>query len=363
MTKNYSGKIAFVGVMVVIALFSRAVYPHLYFVATGSMGAAAASSSSAVPRFVLPALSLDVVSQRETSSSPADGASNAARAGAVSETLPTKSSAPIVTGAVSVALVGNVANSTFSRVHDAPSPSLAVEVALVADLASGARFMSENVAERWPLASITKLMTATVALDKLSSAQKITITKEAFNADPSEKTLRIGDTYTVADLLKILLLPSSNVAAEALASAYGRTQFITEMNARAAAWGMVDTHYVDPSGLAIGSQSTAADLVLLAQKIYDDYPKILTVTRTPVATVTEISSGNRVAVENINEFAGEADFIGGKTGYTDQANGNLLSIFSYGGHPVIVIVLGTDDGTRFADTQTLYNWFTENFRV
>jgi D-alanyl-D-alanine carboxypeptidase len=251
----------------------------------------------------------------------------------------------------------------FSRTGGAAPPSLAVKAALVADLTTGTRFMSENSAERWPLASITKLMTAAIALDKLSSAQKITITEDAFDVDPSEKTLRVGDTYTVTDLLRFLLLPSSNVAAEALARSYGRAEFIAEMNARAAAWGMTNSHYADPSGLAIGSQSTAADLVSLTQKIYSDYPEILAVTRTPQATVTEIGSGISVTLKNINEFSGETDFIGGKTGYTDQADGNLLSLFSYEGHPIIVVVLGTDDGTRFTDTETLYHWFTVNFRT
>jgi D-alanyl-D-alanine carboxypeptidase len=105
------------------------------------------------------------------------------------------------------------------------------------------------------------------------------------------------------------------------------------------------------------------DLVLLAQKVYTDYPGILAISRTPQVTITEINSGDQVVVKSINEFSGEEDFIGGKTGYTDQANGNLLSIFSYEGHPIIVVVLGTDDSARFANTEALYNWFTTNFRT
>ena len=135
------------------------------------------------------------------------------------------------------------------------------------------------------------------------------------------------------------------------------------MNVRAKAWGMANTHYADPSGLAVGSQSTATDLVLLAQKIYADYPDILAITRTPQATVTEVSSGNKVPIKNINEFSGEADFIGGKTGYTDQADGNLLSLFLYNGRPVVVVVLGSDESTRFTNTEALYGWFTANFKT
>jgi D-alanyl-D-alanine carboxypeptidase len=361
MIKNYSGKIAFAGAVVIIALISRAAYPHFYAVATGS-SASDTSSAATVPQFVLPALSLEDVSNASASSSELSGNSGNMNVGAVSGGSFAGSSVAANAGAISVVPIGSVSDSAFSRVGGTAPPDLAVEAGLVADLTTGTRFMSENATERWPLASVTKLMTATIVLDKLSLSQKITITQDAFNADTSEKTLRVGDTYTVADLLHFLLLPSSNVAAEALARAYGRTQFIGEMNTRAASWGMKDTSYADPSGLAVGSQSTAADLVLLAQKIYADYPEILKITRTPQVTATEIDSGKKVSIKNINEFSGEADFIGGKTGYTDQADGNLLSLFSDNGHPVVVVVLGTDDNARFTNTEALYNWFTKNFQ-
>jgi D-alanyl-D-alanine endopeptidase (penicillin-binding protein 7) len=369
--KNYSGKIIFAGAIVVIALVSRAAYPRLYSVAIGDSGSSA-SSTDAIPQFVLPALSLETLSNSHTagmgeaassSSAAVTSETGAMGAGAVTGGSPAESPAIENASVASVAPLGSVASSVFFRTGSTPPPAVAVQAALVADLATGAQFMGENATARWPLASVTKLMTATVVLDKLSPVQKITITEDAFNADPSEKNLHIGDTYTVADLLKFLLLPSSNVAAEALADAYGRPQFIAEMNARAASWGMTNTHYVDPSGLAVGSQSTAADLVLLAQKIYSNYPTLLEITRTPQATASDLGTGTSVTVKNINEFSGEADFIGGKTGYTDQADGNLLSLFSYQGHPVVIVVLGTDENARFVNTEALYNWFTANFRT
>ena len=272
MMKNYSGKIAFAGAMVAIALLSRAIYPQLYSVATGDAGPRAASGT--VPQFILPALSLATVSEprqengngtSEVGSSSSPNSANPSGAGAVGGGLPLQSSL-IGNAGFFVVPPGPVVDSAFSRSRGTPPPSLTVEAAVVADLSTGVSFMGENTAERWPLASITKLMTATIVLDKLSPVQKITITPDAFNIDPSERSLRIGDTYTVTDLLRFLLLPSSNVAAEALADAYGRTAFIDEMNARAAAWGMTDTHYADPSGLAVGSQSTAANLVSLRKK-------------------------------------------------------------------------------------------------
>ncbi len=358
MMKNYYGKIAFVVAIVVVGLISRAIYPGIYAVPEGSSNATTSSSVGIVPQFILPALTLTSVPS-ETTSSVSPGGDLESGSGAVSDgAIPDGA-----TGETSVVPLGPVPDSVFSRSLGMSPPSLDLAAALVADAETGARFMSFNATKRWPLASVTKLMTATVALDVLSPVQKITITQDAFAVDPSEKTLHVGDTYTVTDLLRILLLPSSNVAAEALADAYGRGQFIAEMNRRAVAWGMENTHYDDPSGLSVGSQSTAGDLAVLAQKIYTDYPSILAITRTPQVTVTEISSGSQVVVKNINEFSGQSNFVGGKTGYTDQADGNLLSVFSDAGHPIVVIVLGTSDDSRFANTQALYDWFTANFKI
>jgi D-alanyl-D-alanine carboxypeptidase len=125
---------------------------------------------------------------------------------------------------------------------------------------------------------------------------------------------------------------------------------------------MNDTHYDDPSGLSAGNESTPSDLLKLAQKIYTDYPQVLAITRNPEVTITELNTGKNVAVKSINNFAGRPDFIGGKTGYTDEASGNLLSIFRYEDRPVLVIVMGTSDDQRFNNTLALYDWFTANFR-
>jgi D-alanyl-D-alanine carboxypeptidase len=254
------------------------------------------------------------------------------------------------------------ASLPFSRVGNAPVPAVEYQEALIADLESGAHIFGDNDAKRWPTASLTKLMNATIVLDTLDLGQKITITPAMFSVDPTEKYLKVGETYTISDLLRVMLLPSSNVAAEAFADFYGRTRFVALMNQRAGAWGMINTHYDDPSGLSASNQSTPDDLLLLAQKIYTNYPEIFSLTRNVQVTITEQTSGNPVIVKSINNFAGLPDFVGGKTGYTDQADGNLLSVFNNKGRPVLFIVLGTNDADRFTITQTLYNWFTTNYK-
>ncbi len=256
----------------------------------------------------------------------------------------------------------NAGTSPFVRVGTASAPALDYHEALIADIGSGAVLWGDADGSRWPLASVTKLMTAVIATENLSATQTVTITPQMAAVDPGDVTLKTGDTYTVSDLLHIMLLKSSNVAAEGLASVSGRTQFLGQMNAHAVSYGMHDTYYYDPSGLSSANQSTADDLLLLAQKIYADYPQILAITRQPQATVTNQATGKKLVIKSINDFAGQADFLGGKTGYTDVADGNLLSIFKYENRPILVVIMGTDDAARFQNTTALYNWFKTNFK-
>jgi D-alanyl-D-alanine endopeptidase (penicillin-binding protein 7) len=173
--------------------------------------------------------------------------------------------------------------------------------------------------------------------------------------------LAAGESYTVKDLLELMLLPSNNQAAEVVAGHYGRVEFVRLMNAKAAEWGMNQTHYAEPTGLSVSNQSTASDLARMMSRVYALYPAILQISRGRKATITEINSGKKTEISSINNFAGRADFLGGKTGFTDEAQGNLISLFSYQNRPLAIIVMGTDD--RFGDTEKLLSWFKENFKT
>jgi D-alanyl-D-alanine carboxypeptidase len=240
-------------------------------------------------------------------------------------------------------------------------PTFTNESYIVADLSTDAVLAGSNIAARWPTASITKLMTATLVFDQLATSTRITITPQMFAADPDEQTLVIGGTYTVEDLLHLMLMPSSNVAAQAVADYIGQAQFMNEMNARAEQWGMTKTYFADPSGISAANESSASDLLILAQHVYNDYPGILALTNTPAATITELNSGKTAKIRSINTFVGTPNFIGGKTGNTDQAGGNLLSLFDSGGRKVFILVLGAP-ALPFKDTSALYSWFQSNYQ-
>lgn len=324
MLKTYE-KFLFLGILILLAFFARAAYPSPVPGPADLGTRVNAAGDTAI--IALPTLGNDGAPP----ASPVPPAT----------TLPDPSSVFIKKGS------------------DAP-PSIAAIASLVADPAAGTIFESVNADRRWPTASLTKLMTATVALDTVDMNAHIAITESMMSADPTEATLRVGNTYTASDLMHLLLMPSSNVAAEALASYAGRASFLTAMNSRAAMWGMKSTYFDDPSGISSANQSTAHDMFTLAEHILKEYPSVLTITNTPATVITELASGRKTSVKSINVFAGAADFIGGKTGHTDEAGGNLLSIFRYDGHPLVVVVLGTDE--RFGETQKLLSWFRANFQ-
>jgi D-alanyl-D-alanine endopeptidase (penicillin-binding protein 7) len=339
--RNNSQKLIFLLVVVGAIAISGILRPSLFFSggtssADAGLGGAAAQAANTPPLLVLPSLTANIGAQGLVVASDSAGSTDV-----------------------------NTGNN--SGAGTTKTPIIGAAVALIADLTTGKSYLNINGDERWPLASVSKLMTAAVATDALSPDQHITITEQMLAADPTQHILNLGDTYTVADLLHVMLLPSNNVAAEALAQFYGRDRFLAAMNAKAQAWGMTSTYYDDPSGLSAANESSASDLLKLAQHIYTDYPQILAITRTPQTTVQNLSAAAgsasaSVIVKSINDFAGNADFIGGKTGYTDQADGNLLSIFEYDGRPIFIVVLGINDGVRFDATQRLYTWFRANFK-
>ena len=80
-----------------------------------------------------------------------------------------------------------------------------------------------------------------------------------------------------------------------------------------------------------------------------------------MTTITELNSGKKITVRSINNFAGTPGFVGGKTGNTPQADGNLLSIFNYQGNPVFITVLGAP-ALPFQDTSALYSWYKNDYK-
>ena len=254
--------------------------------------------------------------------------------------------------------------AVFRPVGVVSEPKVAATAALLADLTTGEQYFGLAPLKRWPIASITKLMTAVAAFSLPEQKAKIALTEADFPPEDTSigKKLAAGETYTASDLMTAMLVVSSNEAAEALANQSGnRSDFINRLNGLAAAWGLDNTHFGDPTGLSTTNQSNAYDLRRLATKIFNEYPQVFSETRRKQATITNLDYQKRLTLQNINAFADDPTFLGGKTGYTEDAGGNLLSIFMYQKRPIVVIVLGTED--RFGETEKLFAWFRSNFTL
>lgn len=233
-------------------------------------------------------------------------------------------------------------------------PALKVKSAVAKDLDSGVDMYRLNSEERWAFASLTKLMTAVIALENVGADNTVTISEEVMKVDGVAGNIRLGEKYKVRELVTAMLTVSSNKAAAAIADFYGDQKFTDEMQMKASALGMMSTTFVEPTGLSFLNQGSVSDLEKLVSYIYENHPEIFEITRQKVAEF----HGTKLL--NINSFAqSRSDFWGGKTGYTDKAGGNLISIFSHENRKLLFIVLGTDD--RFGQTDLMYNWVKKAF--
>jgi D-alanyl-D-alanine carboxypeptidase len=153
--------------------------------------------------------------------------------------------------------------------------------------------------------------------------------------------LRTGEVYTISEILKPLLLESSNDAAEAIAESFIRRDFINKMNDKSKELEMYGTYFGDPSGLSPQNVSTPKDLFKLSQYIeeYRDY--IFEITR------ERRSEEDGKVWFNNSKFRSDDDYYGGKNGYTDIAWKTQLAIFEMNisgeSKKVIFIILKTDD--------------------
>ncbi|MCL5017492.1 MAG: serine hydrolase [Patescibacteria group bacterium] len=240
---------------------------------------------------------------------------------------------------------------------------LKTTIAFAEDLTAKKDLFSQNTDKHWAIASITKLMTALVALENNNLGQVVTISQSAIDTDininGNTENFSVGEKYTIEDLVKIMLTVSSNKAAAAIAEFYGQKNFIAEMNSYAKKIGMSETTYYDCTGLSVSNQSTTKDLTKLTEFILANKPIIFDYTKPANLSVTEINSHSIKTLKNIDYFSGQPEFIGGKTGTIDASKENLLALFNYQNHNILIIILGSDD--RFSDTQNILNWIKGSF--
>ena len=221
---------------------------------------------------------------------------------------------------------------------------------------------SKNQEEAFPIASITKLMTALVFLEHDPGFSKKIIIKKKDDAEPVKIPLKPGDRVRVKDLFASTLVGSRNNAARALAHATGISEpdFIALMNAKARQLGMGHTTFVDTTGLDPKNESTPRDIAVLGQVAFANQKiskALLTDRYSFEAFNTKTGKRHRFTIRNTNPFLKEAGAIKeGKTGYIDESGYNFVARGSVNGKELIAVVFGAKTSkSRFNLTRDLVN--------
>lgn len=225
-------------------------------------------------------------------------------------------------------------------------PYLSATSALSYDLTTQKFLFNQDIKKKLPIASLTKIMTALVALENEPLDKKITIKKNDLVGENS-MGLDIGEILTLEQLLYGLILPSGNDAAEAISegSRFGRDNFIYLMNKKAEDFGLTDTHFTNPSGLeGDGNQySSAYDLLVITFHALQN-PTFKKIASTYEYHIEESKNHKAFNLYNdTNLLTSYPGVKGVKTGYTDEAGLCLVTYLEYGGHKIIAILLNSQN--------------------
>ena len=254
-----------------------------------------------------------------------------------------------------VALPGMAANT-------AKTQQIASGSGLVIDLQTNKVLYASNPDWVAPIASVTKLMTAMVALDaKLPMDQQLPIIiRDVPEMRGVYSRVRIGSEISRRDMLQLSLMSSENRAAASLAHHYpgGVKAFAAAMNAKAKALGMTHSHFVEPTGLSEKNVSSASDLVKLL-KASEQYPLIGQYSTTGEKTAYFRKPSYSLGFRNTNRLVYKSDWSIQltKTGFTNKAGHCLVMRTRMDGRPVAFVVLDAyGKYTHMADANRLKKW-------
>lgn len=252
----------------------------------------------------------------------------------------------------------------FSSFAAAAKPRPQARAWTLIDARTGAVLVSHAAARRLPIASTTKLMTAYVAMRELSLGKMVRAAPYEPIYGESLLGLRTGQRISVRDLLYGLILRSGNDAAHdlALAAAGSLPRFVAQMNRRAAALGLADTHYANPVGLdQRGNFSSARDLATLSQRLLR-IPAFARIADSRGAVLRSVRPPRRIAT--INELLLDVPWATGvKTGHTFDAGYVLVGAGRRKGVDLISVAIGApSDEARYSDNLELLEYGFSQYR-
>lgn len=238
------------------------------------------------------------------------------------------------------------------------APKTRAAAVMVIDARSGEIFYEKNADAPRPPASTLKLLTALIVAERGFLDRTVTVEPVDTHAEPVKLNIKAGETYTRMELLRALLVKSSNDVARCLArdSAGSVEAFADLMNQKARELGATRSNFVNPNGLPMpGQYSSARDLSIIAKAAYAN-PTIRSIVCLP-QIVFRYSNGRTRHLENTNKLLKRLAYCNGmKTGYTEAAGRCLIASGARPGRDIIVVVLGDSKSGIWQDASALLSW-------
>ncbi len=282
-----------------------------------------------------------------------------------------------ITAAVFGGQSGTAQAAEIARYQPMSPPPISADAVFVSDMSTGTDLFAQNAEEPLPPASLTKIVSALVVLERANLEDTIEIQEEDLvSAEESQVGLMAGDRLSVRDLLRGMLIPSGNDATLALARHVGTStigngasaeeavaEFVSMMNAKAAELGASSSHFLNPTGIDDeGHVMSARDVAIVTKAALQDSLFSEIVATTNAVLGSELMPDG-YQVTTTNQLLAEGIVTGVKTGTTAKAGGCLVTSFAVGPNQIVAVILGSDvaettEGTqdstaRFAETRAL----------
>lgn len=255
-------------------------------------------------------------------------------------------------------------------------PEIAGNSAIVMEASTGTVLYEKNSHEELYPASITKIMTALLAIENSSLDEEVTFSKNAvYKTEGSGISRDVDEVMSMKECLYALMLESANECAYAIAEHVGGDYdtFIQMMNDKAAELGCQNTHFSTPHGLPDETHYTSAyDMALISREaLQNETFRLITSTKRYTipptnkhAEETYLSNHHKM----LNAWKGDSSYvydgcIGGKTGYTSAANSTLVTFAERDGMTLICVVMNEQSPNHYLDTTNLLNYCFENFQL
>lgn len=250
-----------------------------------------------------------------------------------------------------------------NRLKPGEYPEISAKSAVIVDLRNGSLVFEKNPDEVWPIASISKMMSALVLMEDLNlDLEKYYIIKESDKRSGGRQYLFTGDEVKVSDLLALSLIPSENTSVIAMISSLDLSEedFVVKMNDKARSLGLKNTVFFDPTGLDSRNVSTAKEVAVFLQKalaikeIQDLAKNYNYKFSTKQGSVRKVVSTNELLEYTFSDGY-NVKILGGKTGFNDRAGYCFGTKFVINNNQeyISVVLNASTLKNRFSDTRRL----------